>query len=464
MALSNPSDQYTPLAPAIAHKLNRPNPKFLREVPLFRGLPESQLKVIDRLIEIRTFAADETILSQGQVNAEIFFVRYGLARVTRTDTEGNEGNTFAYLHENDIFGETGLFSEGDHHATANVISFTEVSVLVMKHSDFINVLNDYHPAALEVARILTQRLHWTSDRLIRDPNDRQFFLVVGVGPGAGATMFGSGLTTAIAHALPNESTVYTEHPKGKELPKLYGINTHRPHYHHDEGYDLYIPFGLPRLVTSLQLNIIWEQLGERYKNIIMTIPSRILEEAGDLLEQVTGVVLVAHPHQWAEVDEMRQIVEDSPYITTNNIMTVANCSAIEDQAIAQADSPFDFTIPHIIELPTVLQTVTQMPDDALQVMTTIRKRLSIENGICVYLPKEATAVRERVLGLFEEHFKGTQIEQESVSTDFVTISGYVDRDALNNNWRAFLNGVSASKDGALDGKIAIEINHHLSLI
>ena len=463
MTSNNDQDNLASLPPHVVYRMTRPNTDFLQEVPLFRGLPESQLEVINRLIELRTYAPDDAILIQGQVNSEIFFVRYGIASVMRQDTPESEANTFAYLHEDDIFGETGLFADGDHHATASVTAFTEVSVFVMQHTHFIKVLNDYHPAALEVARILTERLHFTSDKLIRDPNDRQVHLVIGVGSGAGATMFGSALTTSIAHANPEEATVYTEHPRGKELPAIYQIDTDRRHYRHEAGYDLYIPFGLPRLVTSLQLNLIWERLEDRYKNIIISVPSRILEDAGDLLEQVSSVAIIAHPDQWKPVTRVRQLIHDSPFIKTNNILTVANHSEIVENS-AVVDSPFDFIIPHIIELPPVLQTVNMMPRNMLAVMDNIRKRLSIENQVSVYVPETAVTTIERVLWLFKSHFAETEIEQERLSETFYVIRSYVDRDTLNQHWQEFIKEVATCKAKELETPIAIEINHHLSLV
>lgn len=463
MTTAHSREELSALPPHISHKITRPNTEFLREVPLFRGLPESQLRVIDQLIELRMFTPGQAILTQNQVNAEIFFVQYGIASVQRQETPNTLPNTFAYLHEDDIFGETGLFAEGDHHATASVIARTEVSVLVMKHTDFIKVLNDYHPAALEVARILTERLHFTSDKLIRDPNDRQIYLIVGVDSTAGATLFGSALTTAVAQADPSNKTVYTEHPKGKELPKLYGFNTENPHYNHPEGYYLYIPYGLPRLIASLQFNLIWEKIGDRYKNIIMTIPSKLLEDAGDLLEQVTGVVLVASPDQWDKVSKVRQSIKDSPYIKTSNILTVANSNDAAEASTGQ-ESPFDFTIPQAIELPPVLQTINKMPDNFSQLTTSVHNRLAIENRVSVYLPQTANLTVEQTLWLFKDRFPHAEVEQTNAGDGFISISSYIDRDSLNKHWQYFISKIGGSKQNELKTPIAIEINHYLILV
>jgi CRP-like cAMP-binding protein len=116
----------------------------LRDVALFRTLPEAELAVLARQVVHRHFGRNELIFSQGDRGDGLYIVADGHVRISRENANGDE--VIITLHEpGEYFGELALFDEEPRSASATAEGTT--SVLFLARSVFREFL-EQHPAAL----------------------------------------------------------------------------------------------------------------------------------------------------------------------------------------------------------------------------------------------------------------------------------------------------------------------------
>ena len=102
------------------------------------------------LFGIRSFRAGQLIFQKGDVGFELFVIRQGEVelrvdgRVLRTLTTGN------------IFGEMALVDDSTRSATA--IAVSDVQVVPVSEKQFVELIRESPSFALDVMRILAQRL------------------------------------------------------------------------------------------------------------------------------------------------------------------------------------------------------------------------------------------------------------------------------------------------------------------
>ena len=88
---------------SIGKRLQGANRSFIRQIPLFRGLPPAQVDALLGQVESRFYQAGQTIIAQGAENRHIYFVQNGVSAVTYQESQFAAPEHYAYLKENDIF-------------------------------------------------------------------------------------------------------------------------------------------------------------------------------------------------------------------------------------------------------------------------------------------------------------------------------------------------------------------------
>jgi hypothetical protein len=469
MSTPTPISKTGTLPPAIQARVAQDNKLFLAKVPLFRGLPDTQLEPIVDIAEEQSYGRGDVIIEQGSVNEHIYFLKDGLVGVTRLAADGRGEEVVSYFHADHIFGEFGLFSTGEHIATATVTALTQVNLLRIQHKAFIDTLNDYHPAALEVARILTQRLQNPTDKLIPASPEHNIYFVMGLNKGTGATMLGSALATSLAKEEPGK-VVYTEYPDGHELPDEFGFGSN-DFYQHPAGFDIFVPLGMPRLAPAVNVNLILERLQRKYKYVIVGLPAKMLHELGDLLDQVDRIVLVASPARWFALQDTAVLLQSSPFFSEESVIAIANYGYVE---YANYPKPEDanFVIPFMVGLDLIRQKSEGLPEALASVSDELAGRLSSLNEFVIHLPREMTnadgeTVRttpalEKLMWIMKGVFG--EVSRLDGEQGFDMLRSRTNVNTLNEKWRELIQQVYQVKLALRLETIAIEVNRNLALV
>lgn len=135
---------------------------FLRNVPLFNGLNNRQLKKVVGGFAARSFSEGEIMVKQGDRGEGLFIVVSGEADAIRELNSGESRvvNTFG---STDFFGELTLLNDGPR--TATVAAKTDVECLVLTRWDFIGLLKNDAEMAVSVLQELARRFRMTLDSM-----------------------------------------------------------------------------------------------------------------------------------------------------------------------------------------------------------------------------------------------------------------------------------------------------------
>ncbi len=134
----------------------------LQHVPLFQNLSNRQLgKLAQRFVE-RKYEAGKEIVTQGQGGEGFFVIVSGKAEAMRVRSDGERVvvNTFG---PSAFFGEMALLDKGLRTATVTAVEPTEC--LVLRHEDFMGLLNEDAEMAVIVLQELAKRFRMALDRL-----------------------------------------------------------------------------------------------------------------------------------------------------------------------------------------------------------------------------------------------------------------------------------------------------------
>jgi CRP/FNR family cyclic AMP-dependent transcriptional regulator len=112
---------------------------FLRQVNIFRGIPDADYSIIDRHSSERRFRRGETIYRIGSDASSIFMLKRGKVKLSRLTDDGKE-IIFAILKEGDVFGELAL--SGERSRDEEAIALTDTYLCVMRREDFESLLRD----------------------------------------------------------------------------------------------------------------------------------------------------------------------------------------------------------------------------------------------------------------------------------------------------------------------------------
>lgn len=149
----------------------------LQNIPLFQELSPKELKILDRAVHVRTYAAGEPVFVETEPGAGMYVIRSGKVDVMlqyRTESP----LILAELESGDFFGEMALL--GDTSRSASAIARERSELIGFFHPDLIEIIN-LHPnmgakISLGLSKTLAERLRYTNAQLrdiweIRGPHE-----------------------------------------------------------------------------------------------------------------------------------------------------------------------------------------------------------------------------------------------------------------------------------------------------
>ena len=133
----------------------------LRQVPMFRGIEPSRLKLLAFTSERISFAAGQKFFAQGDAADAAYVILDGKAEVVLESKEGPL--TVAELGRNALVGEMGILSDNPRSATVKASEAS--SALRIDKRVFLDLLTQFPQMSIAVMRELANRLERTNAQL-----------------------------------------------------------------------------------------------------------------------------------------------------------------------------------------------------------------------------------------------------------------------------------------------------------
>ena len=128
--------------------------EILARMPLFRALNDREILRLLQVVEVHPYQDADVVIREGDRGEELFIVLTGSVKVVRGETE------LARLKPGDHFGEMALVRNQPRSAT--VISDLDSELMVIRRTDFFDILRNEHQLAV---KLLWQFLGALADRL-----------------------------------------------------------------------------------------------------------------------------------------------------------------------------------------------------------------------------------------------------------------------------------------------------------
>ena len=132
--------------------------ELLRKVSLFSGIEPAKLKLLAFTSERLNFDKGQSLMRQGEMGDAAYLILSGEADVLTDTADGLV--KVASIGRNGFVGEMAILR--DQPRTATVTAATEVSTLRITKESFFQLIEDSPKIAIELMRILAQRLEVTT--------------------------------------------------------------------------------------------------------------------------------------------------------------------------------------------------------------------------------------------------------------------------------------------------------------
>jgi len=152
--------------------------ELLRNVPIFRGMNETEYRQLAEVLKAHTFNPGDFVLRQGESSRNLWVLLEGECEVTRhvelSDSSG-ESVLLSVLAPHQHFGEMSFFEPAPH--SADVRARTAVKLLRIAHGDYDDMIREgiwvAYKLAYNVVTSLAERLRrmdqWVVELLTDQP-------------------------------------------------------------------------------------------------------------------------------------------------------------------------------------------------------------------------------------------------------------------------------------------------------
>lgn len=138
------------------------NIQYLKQVPVFAGLPEEQLVQIDRNTIERRYRRNAIIFMEGEPGEGFYYVKSGKVKIIKATDDGRE-HIIKIQNPGDIFAEVLLFNNQPYPATA--VAVEESCVGMIKNTDLERLVLSNNQFALQLIKALSQRLLYAQQKI-----------------------------------------------------------------------------------------------------------------------------------------------------------------------------------------------------------------------------------------------------------------------------------------------------------
>jgi CRP-like cAMP-binding protein len=144
----------------------QPLSEILQHVPLFQDLTPKELRILERVVHVRTYQPEETVFAENEPGAGMYVIRSGRVDILLKH-ENQSPSVLTKLEPGDFFGEMALL--GDSARSATAIAREQSELIGFFHPDLLDIIN-LHPVmgakiTFGLARTLAERLRYTNLQL-----------------------------------------------------------------------------------------------------------------------------------------------------------------------------------------------------------------------------------------------------------------------------------------------------------
>ncbi len=453
---------------------------FLEQTALFHSVPRPEIESLANQLEERHFTRNQVILWQGDLSECLYLIKHGLVEISRLCPNGRV-EKLAYLKPGDVLGEVSLVTRLSCTATATALS--QVDLLQIKRPALDDFLARNSSAAIELARILGQRLSHTTAHLASLAAETHLCVVIGVCRGAGCTTLGAAIALALAQ-MAEGRTVYTEYPIPDQLPALLSLARENGVYHHSGGYDVLVLQDDQKWPPNVRATLALDQLRESYTHIVASLPEGIGEKTAYWLEQADQVILVTLPDRASGkyAEELRARLKATARPDGVGWFTVVNHAGQAGEAATVAEC-IEFDIPFLPNLPPLAELrLDNLPAPLARTAQALANRLGRTAWIGIYVPTtiganlnaDPRACLDKTLAFMGQLFGGATSHQAqgvwgSQSADLVSetihiVRSYATQGDLDHYLPTVIEYVESLKQELKQEAMAIEVNQRLMLI
>jgi CRP/FNR family transcriptional regulator, cyclic AMP receptor protein len=147
------------------------NAAFLKDIPLFMPMDDSERAAVAELMDEVTFKAGQQLFHERDQGGICYVIRTGRIELSVLDESG-ERLVLDVLEPGELCGELSLLDGGNRSTTA--VALTEVEMLVLEREEFLSFLRKQPDASLDVLSALAKRIR-RADKLLKqrvqDPNE-----------------------------------------------------------------------------------------------------------------------------------------------------------------------------------------------------------------------------------------------------------------------------------------------------
>lgn len=133
-------------------------------ISILRNLSKEQVVKLQEKAIQRTYPKNCFVFEEGQPTDGVYFIVSGYIKIVKLHKDGRE-KTLAILNPGDILGEMTLFQ--NELRTATAVALVKSTVIAIKKSEFLILLQDIPQLSIELISILSERLADTN-RQVQD--------------------------------------------------------------------------------------------------------------------------------------------------------------------------------------------------------------------------------------------------------------------------------------------------------
>jgi CRP-like cAMP-binding protein len=128
---------------------------YLKNINLFQGMTEEQMRMVEQRTIMREVRRREVLYLPGDAGDRIFLLKRGVVKISGLQEDGREV-VLALLRKGEVFGEEAVIDEAprDHMAVA----YEDALICIITREDFMDILRSHPELMFKVTKLIGLRL------------------------------------------------------------------------------------------------------------------------------------------------------------------------------------------------------------------------------------------------------------------------------------------------------------------